>query len=269
MSLLVSSDDIRISFSVGNTVLWSSSMSHGGLSHSAYAWTMGIPTRRHRIRKVGDEFEFEAPESIHVDVHWSLHVIPVAAKLRGCKGWGSHRGNADTDAVQQGQKLGRWEKVDQHGQVVLGVFVGCEVLACLVCSACKPCLKVQSYEPEKNRDRTRLQPMATGPSVAVHPARGFYWLRFIQIWHLGEPPQGQLGPVPTGLTMTTASIDNDTYEPTAALMPTPTTCGLNSNNRANTNSDDHNHHSDIDDDTSTTKTTTLNSCNDDTRQPQR
>ncbi|KAH9163162.1 hypothetical protein EDB89DRAFT_2150035 [Lactarius sanguifluus] len=60
------------------------------------------------------------------------------------------------------------------------------------------CSKVQSYEPEKNRDWTGLQPMATGPSVAVHPAWEFYQLRFIQIWHVGELLWDRLGPVSTG-----------------------------------------------------------------------
>ncbi|KAH9027394.1 hypothetical protein EDB85DRAFT_1892975 [Lactarius pseudohatsudake] len=106
MSALVSSDEIGISSSAGNAAAWSSSMSHGGHSHGANAWTMGIPTRCRRIRKVGDEFEFEAPERVHADVHWSLHVVPVAAKLRGCKGWGGRRDNADTDAAQQGRKPG-------------------------------------------------------------------------------------------------------------------------------------------------------------------
>ncbi|KAH9009317.1 hypothetical protein EDB85DRAFT_1903137 [Lactarius pseudohatsudake] len=135
------------------------------------------------------------------------------------------------------------------------------------------CSKVQSHEPEKNRDRTGLQPMATGPSVAVHPTWEFYWLRFIQIWHLGEPPQGRLGPVPTGLhnhdrALTTPASTTtftglrplqvydhefDTRADSSADADT-NDLGLNNNNRANTDSDDH----DIDDDALTTTTTRNN-----------
>ncbi|KAH9018408.1 hypothetical protein EDB84DRAFT_1626587 [Lactarius hengduanensis] len=107
--------------------------------------------------------------------------------------------------------------------------------------------------------------MATGPLVVVHLASEVYRLRFIQIWHWGELPQGQLGPVLTSLYNDDhASINNNIYKsmtmsstprPTAAPMPTPN-LGLNNNNCVNTNLDDHDHgHSNIDDDTSTTTTT--------------
>ncbi|KAH9027648.1 hypothetical protein EDB84DRAFT_1439815 [Lactarius hengduanensis] len=60
-------------------------------------------------------------------------------------------------------------------------------------------------------------------------------LRFIQIWHLGEPAQGRLGPVPTGLyndDHPTTSIDNDEagpastprqHQPLTTVVPTSTT----------------------------------------------
>ncbi|KAH8985059.1 hypothetical protein EDB86DRAFT_2391297 [Lactarius hatsudake] len=94
--------EIRISSSAGNAASWSSSMSHGGLSHSAHAWTMEISARRRRIRRAGGGFEFELPESVHANAHWSSHVVPVAAKLRGCKGWGGRRGRRGAAGTEAG-----------------------------------------------------------------------------------------------------------------------------------------------------------------------
>ncbi|KAH8985063.1 hypothetical protein EDB86DRAFT_3246519 [Lactarius hatsudake] len=64
----VSSDEIEISSSAGNAATWSSSVSHGGFSHSA-AWTMVIPLGNPHARpqNQGDGFQFEAPESVHAN----------------------------------------------------------------------------------------------------------------------------------------------------------------------------------------------------------
>ncbi|KAH9022870.1 hypothetical protein EDB85DRAFT_2185207 [Lactarius pseudohatsudake] len=108
----------------------------------------------------------------------------------------------------------------------------------------RPDMNFQSHEPEKNQDRTGLQPMATGPSVAVHP--------FIQIWQVREPPQGRLGPVSTGLyTNTTPTrktqVLHQRHRPSPSPMTTTTTTsiptpgpatrtGINDDKRADTNS---------------------------------